>query len=80
MYGWYKLIRQTQNEMQIGYSLGQNKDCDGLLTYDKLSDKFIINRFSTGSDDWSTRWLSGHILTKIISGEISAERKMIAVG
>ncbi len=80
MYGWYKLINQTHDEMQIGYSLEKNKTCDGLLIYNKLSEKFITRRLSKGSDDWTTRWLSGHILSKILSGQISEERKMIAVG
>lgn len=49
MYGWYKLINQTHDEMQIGYSLEKNKTCDGLLIYNKLSEKFITRRLSKGS-------------------------------
>lgn len=80
MYGWYKLISQNQDELEIGYSLGKNKTCDGLLIYNKISETFTTSKLSKGSDDWETKWLSGHILAKIIYGQISEKRRMIAVG
>ena len=76
----FVIEQRDHDEMQIDYSLEKNKTCDGLLIYNKLSEKFITRRLSKGSDDWTTRWLSGHILSKILSGQISEERKMIAVG
>ena len=33
-----------------------------------------------GADNWITNWLSGHILAKIIMGQISEKRKLIAAG
>ena len=80
MYGWYKLIKEDANEMQIGYSVEKNKSCDGLLNYNKNTDEFVTERYSDGADDWATKWLSGHILSRIIMGKISETPRMIAVG
>ena len=37
VYGWAKLKNETENQMTIGYSIGENKDCDGVLVYNKIS-------------------------------------------
>ena len=80
MYGWYKLMNETPDEMKIGYSVEKNKSCDGILHYNKHTDEFTTEKLSDGADDWATRWLSGHILSRIIMGKISETPKMIAVG
>ncbi len=80
MYGWYKLADDTKYKMKIAYSFEKNKSCDGILVYDKTDDSFIIEKMSDGADVWITNWLSGHILSKIITGQISKERKVIATG
>ena len=80
MYGWYKLINESSDKMKIAYSVEKNKSCDGILIYDKPNDCFTIEKLSEGADNWITNWLSGHILAKIIMGQISEERKLIATG
>ena len=70
MYGWYKLLDESADKMKIAYSIEKNKSCDGVLLYDKLSDSFTVEKFSAGADDWTTNWMSGHILSKIIMGQI----------
>lgn len=80
MYGWYKLVSENDHEMKIGYSVEKNKSCDGLLNYDKNTDEFITEKYSDGTDDWVTKWLSGHILSRIITGKISETPRMIAIG
>ncbi len=80
MYGWYKLMNETHNEMKIGYSVEKNKTCDGILNYNKNTDEFTTEKLSEGADDWSTKWLSRHILSRIIMGKLSETPKMIAIG
>ena len=50
------------------------------ILYDKINDNFTVEKFSDGADDWVTKWLSGHILYKIITGQISYDIKQIATG
>lgn len=80
MYGWYKLLDESSDKMKIAYSIEKNKSCDGVLLYDKINDNFTVEKFSDGADDWVTKWLSGHILYKIITGQISYDIKQIATG
>ena len=80
MYGWYKLLSESDDEMRIAYSFEKNDSCDGILSYNKKNDGFKTIKMSKGTDEWITRWISRHILSKIITGKISNTRGMIAAG
>lgn len=73
-------MNENDNEMKIGYSIEKNRSCDGVLSYNKHTDEFTTEKYSEGADEWITKWMSGHILSKIIAGTISETPRMIAVG
>ncbi len=44
MIGWSKLISETKNEILIAYSFEEDKNCDGLLSYNKINKEITIQK------------------------------------
>lgn len=44
MIGWVKIVSETSEELLIAYSFEGDKNCDGLLRYDKKQAEFQIER------------------------------------
>ena len=78
---WY-IKKQTENNesILINYSYEKNDTCDGLLKYDKISEKITIERISNGADEFATRWLFSHIYGLLGKKELTEKKHMIAIG
>ena len=78
---WY-VKKQVENSdvILINYSYEKNDTCDGLLKYDKLSDKIIIEKMSVGADEFSTKWLFSHIYRLLDKNELNEKKYMVAIG
>ena len=78
---WY-VKKQTENNERIliNYSYEKNDKCDGLLRYDKISEKITIERMSDGADEFATKWLFSHIYGLLEKKELTEKKHMVAIG
>ena len=44
MVGWCKLLEETQEKLKIAYSFEDDKSCDGILTFDKVTKKIEVQK------------------------------------
>jgi len=78
---WYvKKQTEDDNNILINYSYEENKNCDGLLKYNKKSDEIIIEKMSQGADEFATKWLFQHIYRLIDKNELTQNKRIIAIG
>ena len=50
MIGWVRLLEENNDLCKFGYSLENNKSCDGILEQNKATGDFFIDRLSAGAD------------------------------
>ena len=78
---WYVKKQMENNEnILINYSYEKNDTCDGLLKYDKISDKITIEKMSDGADEFATKWLFSHIYGLLDKKELNDNKHMVAIG
>lgn len=78
---WH-IIKRSENEksVDIGYSSGASKECDGLIRFDKESRELSVLRLSDSSDESDTEWLLPHIFTAFRRNEVVESVRTIAIG
>lgn len=72
--------QQNSDNSLISYSFEQNEQCDGLISYDKQSDKLEIKRLSSGADDFDTKRLFPHLHRLIDKNTLSDKPYRIVTG
>ena len=78
---WYvKKQTESNDSILINYSYEKNDTCDGLLKYDKMSDKITIEKMSDGADEFATKWLFSHIYRLLDRNELNEKRHLVAIG
>jgi len=78
---WYvKKQSENNDDILINYSYEKNDTCDGLLKYNKVSDKITIEKISDGADEFATKWLFSHIYGLLDKNELNGQRHMVAIG
>lgn len=55
MYGWCKLTNDNEKQMEIAYSLGKNRTCDGKLIFNKDTKKMTIAHLATDAEEVLTK-------------------------
>ncbi len=55
MNGWCKIIAELPDGWVIRYSLEDNRSCDGLLFFEKVTKKITITLLSRGATEESTQ-------------------------
>ena len=80
MYGWYKVIAEKEDFIEISYSIGKNKSCDGILIYDKQKDDFITYKMSLSANPASTAWIIEHIKIKLKRKQLDKTKKIAVIG
>ena len=80
MIGWCKLISETSDKMKIAYSLEKNKNCDGELTYDKITKEFTIEKLPEGEDGWLTNHFICPLRSRIREAMELGKRYMVMTG
>lgn len=78
---WH-IIKRSENEtsVDIGYSSGASKECDGLIRFDKTSRLLNVIRLSESSDKSDTEWLLPHIFTAFRRNDVVESVRTIAIG
>ena len=78
---WH-IIKRSENEtsVDIGYSSGTSKECDGLIRFDKGSRSLNIIKLSESSDTADTEWLLPHIFTAFRRNDVVESIRTIAIG
>lgn len=78
---WY-IIKRSENDscVDIGYSSGKSKECDGLIRFDKASRELNVVRLSESSDKSDTDWLLPHIFTAFRRNDVTDSIHTIAIG
>ena len=78
---WYVQKQEENNDnILINYSYETNDTCDGLLKYDKYSNKITIEKISAGADEFATKWLFSHIYRLMNENQLNEKRYMVAIG
>jgi len=78
---WYvKRKSEDEKSIFISYSYEKNDTCDGLLRYDKTTDKIEIEEMSEGADEFATKWLFRHVYGLLDDKKLNGEKRMIAIG
>ena len=80
MYGWAKLQEETEEQLKIGYSLGRNKSCDGLIMYSKKDGEIEIAKVSDGANEASSEYFICPLRYRIKNGMIISKTYMIMTG
>ena len=78
---WH-IIKRSENAncIDIGYSSGKNKECDGLIRFDKSNRELTVVRLSKSSDKSDTDWLLPHIFTAFRRNDVVDSIRTIAIG
>ena len=79
MVGWCKLLEETQDKLKIAYSLEEDKSCDGLLVYDKITKKIEIQK-NPENRDWMTTYFICPLRYRINKGLTLNKLTMIMTG
>jgi len=78
---WYvKKQSENNDNILINYSYEKNDTCDGLLKYNKISDKITIEKMSDGADEFATKRLFSHIYGLLDKNQLNEKRYMVATG
>ncbi len=80
MYGWYKLLKETDTEMLIGYSWERDKSCDGRLIFNKETKEMTIDKLSGSADKSQTIYLICPIGIRVRNGIELGKLGMVATG
>ena len=78
---WH-IIKRSENDkcVDIGYSCGESKKCDGLIRFDKASRELSVISLSESSDEFDTKWLLPHIFTAFRRNDVVDSVRTIAIG
>lgn len=79
MVGWCKLLEDTQNKLKIAYSLEEDKSCDGLLIYDKITKEIDIQK-KPENRDWMTPFFICPLRCKIDKGLTLGKLQIVMTG
>ena len=80
MFGWCKLIDENDKKMKIGYSLEKNKNCDGILIYDKQTQEFFVEKLPKGEDGWLTNHFICPLRNRLRRKPLTSELSCVATG
>ena len=79
MVGWCKLLEETQNKLKIAYSLEEDKSCDGLLIYDKITKEIEVQK-KPENREWMTPFFICPLRSRMRKGLIPDKLTMIMTG
>ena len=71
---------ETQNEILISYSYGENKACDGLIKYDKTKDDFSVEKLSDGESESSTELVYEFAYGLMQKNKLTEKRYVVQTG
>jgi len=80
MYGWCKVLRDTDKEMIISYSFGKNETCDGELILNKNTNEIRISKLSEGASTTLTKYFICPLRSRIRKGMELQKKYMIMTG
>jgi len=78
---WHVRLKNNDSDsLLIEYSCGNSKACDGVLRYDKVTEKITIERMSDGADEFYTKWLFPHVYGLLGENGITKDKRRICIG
>ena len=80
MYGWCKLIEETETEMVIGYSWEADKSCDGRLIFNKQTKEMTLEKMSAGANESATAYFICPLRSRIRKGLELGRHYIVATG
>ena len=80
MYGWCKLLKETKNDMVIGYSWQEDNNCDGRLTFNKMTKIVSVDKLSSSADRAKTSYFICPLRSRIHKGMELGKLYMVATG
>ena len=80
MYGWCKLLKETNTEMIIGYSWEEDKSCDGRLIFNKQTKKMTVEKMSASANEGATAYFICPLRSRIRDGLEIGRRYIVATG
>jgi len=78
--GWCKLIDNINGVMTIGYSLEENKDCDGRILFNPDTKEMQISKLANGASEILTKHFICPLRSKIRKGLTLNKLYYVAVG